>query len=84
MSDLSSLIQTILSVPESHRFMRSALADFTAGGELLFREEVWLLPNLPNVFMRCDRRSRNASHAHHERNLLPSISYFLPDLLTPP
>ena len=40
MSDLSSLIQTILSVPESHRFMRSALADFTAGGELLFREEV--------------------------------------------
>ena len=24
----------------SHRFMRSALADFTAGGELLFREEV--------------------------------------------
>ena len=29
-----SLIQTILSVPESHRFLRLApLADYTAGGE---------------------------------------------------
>ena len=29
-----SLIQTILSVPESHRFMQlSPLADYTAGGE---------------------------------------------------
>ena len=29
-----SPIQTILSVPESHRFGAAALADFTAGGEL--------------------------------------------------
>ena len=29
-----SLIQTILSVPESHRFLRlTPLADYTAGGE---------------------------------------------------
>ena len=33
-ADSSSSIQTILSVPESHRFGAHALADFTAGGEL--------------------------------------------------
>ena len=31
---LSSSIQTVLSVPESHRVNALALADFTAGGEL--------------------------------------------------
>ena len=30
----SSSIQTVLSVPELHRFSACALADFTAGGEL--------------------------------------------------
>jgi len=29
----SSSIQTVLSVPESHRFCAETLADFTAGGE---------------------------------------------------
>ena len=32
-ADVSSIIQTVLSVSESHRFCAKTLADYTAGGE---------------------------------------------------